>query len=747
MPQKLRTTSRALILIGILALTGHPSLLDARPAGVPSAEPVYSPPRTDRAFPQRAGIVSPRAAALLGRAPHEECVLWIYFHDKGIADESAAVARLEPRSERRRLRGLMPDARDLPVSSEYLGRLARPDLSVRHTSRWLNAVSVAVPASAIPEIAALPFVRKVDIVHRFRRSDPGRLIEEGYLDPGVEPIEHGVTRPGAAVQLDWKGPGGGVSPATAYPAEEALHYGPSFSQNAQIGIMNLHRQGYTGAGVRICILDTGFRTNHIAFKGRRLIAERDFVFGDGDVDNEPVDHPAAWNHGTSTWSNVGALKPGAIIGGAFESEILLAKTEDIRSETPVEEDHYIAALEWADSLGADVATASLIYLTFDGGIGDHTYADLDGDTIPLSQAVDIAVARGMAVLNAIGNSGPSSGTLGSPADADSVIAVGAVDSLGNVAGFSSRGPTSDGRIKPEVVARGVFNMVASANGFFTHSSGTSFSTPMTAGAVGLLLEAHPGWSGFDVRQALITSASHPGAPDNITGYGLVNAAAAAEQAAKSPPLVSLPFALISPARGTTVPTAAPQFRWERSLAGAAGDTILYSVLLGTDSTFAVVDTFSAGQDTTWFPVAYLTPGQTYHWTVIAENQAGWKRAAYMPSRLQVSATASAFEPDAGTAGPRLSATGPNPFRGVTRFRFRVPAAPEGGFRGWSVDVFDMGGRHVRTLAAGGRGASGLEEELSWDGRDDLGRPLAAGVYFVSLEDGAERSTVKVTITR
>lgn len=698
------------------------------------------------------GVISPEVIRRRAAAPEGREVLWVFFTDKGLGGSAAelrALAALPPpvaglRAARRR----PPDARDLPVSPRYLAAVRDLGGVVRHTTRWLNGASVEAPLGAVDALAALPFVRRIEMVRRSKRPplpEGSGAPENGIVDPGADP---GPPSPDLGMLSEMTTPAGGAGAATAWPAEEALHYGASFNQNNQIGVVGLHRAGYTGAGVTICILDTGFKTTHPALAGRRVLATWDFVFQDSVVDNEPEDNVTAWNHGTSTWSNIAGFKPGALVGGAWEANILLAKTEDIRSETPVEEDNYVAALEWADSLGADLVSASLIYLTFDGE-GDHTYADLDGNTTVAAIAVDIAVSRGMAVVNAMGNSGPATGTLGTPADADSVIAVGAVDSLGTVASFSSRGPTSDGQIKPEVVARGVRNYVALAptNGYGP-ASGTSFSTPMTAGAAALLLEAHPDWDGFQMREALRTTASHAGSPDNNTGYGLVRLGDAAALSTLSPPRVSLPFALIAPARGETLETVVPLLRWERSLPGTPGDTVLYSVILSTSSTLAPADTFSAGADTTWSPSSCLVPGTTYYWDIVATNEAGWDRHAYLSSRFTISSTVDvAFE---APPAPRLQLgpARPNPFRPATTVFFTLPALGSDGARErYAVDVFRPDGRRVRRLAEGVWGPGARQGEVAWDGSDEAGIRLASGVYFVSLEALGNRETLKIVMAR
>ncbi|HEX7878256.1 MAG TPA: S8 family peptidase [Candidatus Eisenbacteria bacterium] len=659
-----------------------------------------------------------------GGRSNRPAVTWVFFRDR-------------PAS----LLAADPDAVDPAYVAEVRARVDR----LRHVTRWLNGVSVEVNPDQLAELARLPFVREVRPVLRGgRRHDLDRpaLDPMGVNDPGIGPdtgaggIDRFVPRLDSGPTPRSPGTGGEV----AFAGDEAWHYGASFNQNAQVGIVDLHRLGYTGAGVTVAIFDSGFRTTHVSLSGRHVLAERDFVFGDDDVDNEPEDTPAAWNHGTSVWSNVGGFKPGALVGGAFEAGILLAKTEDVRSETPIEEDNFIAAIEWADGLGADIISASLLYLDFDPGNPDYTYADLDGDTTPLAIAVDMAVARGICMVNAVGNFGPNPGTLWTPADADSVLSVGAVDSLWIVTSFSSRGPTPDGRIKPEVVARGRSNFVAFAAGGFGASSGTSFATPVTAGAAALLKEAHPSWTGWQLREALRSTASHPGTPDNNTGWGLVRLVNAAGLSASSLPRVSRPFSLEFPDRGSVINSAAPVFRWRRSI-GNPGDVVTYRVALATTPTFAGADTFPAGLDSTWIPSMFLVPGTTYYWQVVATNLAGWKREALRPGSFTVAASVGVAERESGEPGPFLAAPAPNPFTGVTRLSMMLPPGE------WSVDVIGVDGRLVRRLARGTSEGIRSPQLLAWDGRTDDGMEAVAGIYFVRLLTPAGTSSRRVVLER
>ncbi len=471
-----------------------------------------------------AGQVSSRSAPDVGRRPvprsrlgpalaadlarnASPITVWVYFTDKGIAGASAldlALDRtrraLDAHCLRRRLKVLdasaAADIADLPVSPSYLETLRPLVERVRTESRWLNAVSADATARQVRALAGLPFVRRVDKVLAFARGGVG-------------------TPPRAAPDIDL------ADPLFAF-------YGPSFVQIAQADVWPLHQRGLTGRNVRVAVLDAGFRKSHEAFRQARLIAEWDFVNNDGDVAQDlgdPNDYSDA--HGTGTWSILGGYRPGQLVGPAYGADFLLAKTESDRFELPIEEDYWVAGIEWAESLGAEVVSSSLGYTDW------YKFADMNGQSAVTTRAANRATALGVVVVNAAGNERTNAwGHIIAPADGFDVIACGAVDSLGRLASFSSPGPTADGRIKPEVCALGVNNwLAASTSGggsTYENGSGTSFATPLVAGVAALLLEAHPDWTPAEVRSAMLGTASRSQSPNNDFGWGIVDAALAAD---------------------------------------------------------------------------------------------------------------------------------------------------------------------------------------------------------------------------
>jgi serine protease AprX len=431
--------------------------------------------------------------------------VWVYFRDKGAdPDARRAEVTLSPRAlARRALRGDLRTVglEDVPLDRGYVAAVSGRVARVRHEVPWLNAMSVEASAEQIAGLASLPFVARVERVrgYRRRREEDLRVRSQGVA-------------------------------AAAPRTPTALDYGASLGQLTQIGVPAVHDLGLHGQGVVVAVFDAGFDTlSHEAFAAMDIADRHDFVNGDEDVGDGGR---GEGSHGTATLSVLGGYAPGHLIGPAFQSTFLLAKTENTDSETPVEEDNWAAAVVWAEARGADVISSSLGYLTFDPGSPSYTFADMNGSTAISTRAAEMAAARGIVVVNSAGNEGLDlqHNTLGAPADGRLVLAVGAVTSSGTRASFSSVGPTADGRIKPDVLAQGVLVTVAApdtASGY-TDLNGTSFSCPLTAGVVALVLQARPSATVPEVLDALRSTASQAAQPDNQRGWGIVNAAAAVQ---------------------------------------------------------------------------------------------------------------------------------------------------------------------------------------------------------------------------
>ncbi|MCX7973882.1 MAG: S8 family serine peptidase [Candidatus Aminicenantes bacterium] len=453
--------------------------------------------------------ISPFLLNKLTQDENNRFTVWIYFQDKGPdLDRKIDEIRVSLPWENmiRRLKVLpsekIVDDSDVPVWENYVNKI-RPFLfRLRHTSRWLNALSAEVSGFNLPKIASFPFVSKIEEVkvHHFKLPEPDKEIKQ------VE------------IKQD----------------NHLYDYGPSYKQLNQINVPRLHDLGLTGQGIIIAMLDSGFNNlAHQALAHLRIVDTWDFVNNDPMVADEPG-QMGSGDHGTETLSVIGGFYAGKLIGPAFRASFLLAKTENTVWERHIEEDHWIAGVEWAEARGAQIVSSSLGYRDgFTHGEADYTWQNMDGQTTIVTKGANLAARKGLLIVNSAGNEGtarpPNQNTLVAPADSFWVLAVGAVDASGQRVSFSSVGPTADGRIKPDVMAMGrsVYSASPSKIDEYIYVSGTSFSCPLVAGAAALGLEANPHWSNFDIMQALRLTATRASNPDNLMGYGLIDAFKAA----------------------------------------------------------------------------------------------------------------------------------------------------------------------------------------------------------------------------
>ena len=432
-----------------------------------------------------------------GPAADAPAVAWVTV----ACPAATPVAVSDAARARRALRGTVTT--DAALDPACRDALAAAGATVRVESRWLSAYSVALPdADVAARVAALPFVRAMEPV---RRLAP--------LRASVSPTERWPLLANAALPQDMA--------SGAF----ALNYGASKAQLDQIAVPAVHDQGYSGRGVVLGWLDTEYGAfTHPVFAA---------MVADGRLKGTRSFAPAAQSdrHGLSTASIAIGYAAGSLIGPGYGASLYAATTEYAPTETNAEEDAFVAGLEWLEAQGVDAVNVSLGYTTFDAGQRSYTYADLNGDRGITTRAADAAASRGVVVVASAGNEGCSAPSqcwyyIGTPADGDSVIAVGATTLAGAKAGFSSFGPTADGRTKPDVSAPGAGVTVASSSGGYGTSNGTSFSAPLVTGVVALLLEANPTLTPMQVRDVLRQTASQASAPDNRLGWGIVNAAAA-----------------------------------------------------------------------------------------------------------------------------------------------------------------------------------------------------------------------------
>jgi serine protease AprX len=441
----------------------------------------------------------------------ETAIVLIYFTDKGDArgiSQSDAPTLLSERAINRRMKYRSPDriidAADLPLYQPYVRGAAARVTAVRHELKWFNALSAVATREQIGELRTLPFVREIELVGRWRKNHS--------VPETLEPLKETL------------------APGPAPSGTSSLDYGTSFTQLNQLKVPAVHDKGIYGQGVVVGVFDNGFRLlTHEAFASMNIIATYDFV--DHKVSVVPNNPSTSFgSHGVTTLSTIGGYKPGQLIGPTFMSQFILARTENDSSETPVEEDNWAKAIQWADSIGVDVTSTSLGYLTYDAPYTSWTWQDMNGNTTLITKAADRAVSLGIVVVNSAGNEGGGDGihnTLIAPADGDSVITAGAVDASGSRVSFSSVGPTTDipARIKPDIMAMGSGVKVASSTNptGYGSASGTSYSCPLSAGVAALIRCANPALTPMQVREAMRMTASNAAAPNNLMGWGILNA--------------------------------------------------------------------------------------------------------------------------------------------------------------------------------------------------------------------------------
>lgn len=431
----------------------------------------------------------------------------IYFNDKGNSQEALlmknspeskeALSNLSMHAIERRMK-VMPnnkiiDFDDIPISNSYITKIENLGIKIIHKLNWFNAVSAYLNDEQLRSISELPFVKNIEKVKTIKFNKPEN----------------------ADVNFEFN---------KANDSFQSLNYGGAYTQLALSDITKVHDLGITGGGIIIGVLDTGFELYHNAFKFLNVIAQHDFIFNDGNTGNENTDAADQSEHGTYVLSILAGYDPGSLIGASFNSQVVLAKTENVRSETHAEEDNYAAALEWMENIGVDITTSSVGYNYFDYG-EDYPYSAMDGKTTIVTKAVEKAFSKGIVTVTSAGNEGNNSwGKIIAPADAFNIITVGSVNSSNVIAETSSRGPTFDGRIKPEVCAMGVSVSGASIySGGYFRLNGTSAAAPIAAGAAGLLLSKFPYLKNSQVRKIFLESGDQAANPDNVKGWGLLSA--------------------------------------------------------------------------------------------------------------------------------------------------------------------------------------------------------------------------------
>ncbi|MCW3090445.1 MAG: family serine peptidase [Ferruginibacter sp.] len=397
------------------------------------------------------------------------------------------------------------DQSDLPVTPRYIDSIRLSGkVTILNISRWLNQVCIlTTDATALAKINSFPFVIASRAIAARQSSTPIAINKNADPSTGLVPVPRPVSP---------------QSPADLY------NYGAAFPQLNIHNAEFLHNLGFRGEGVQLAIMDDGFyhyktlRTFDSIRSNNQVLGTWDFVTNDANVDEDDA-------HGMHCFSTIAANLPGSFVGTAPKSSFYLFRTEDIASEYPVEEQNWAVAAEKADSLGADVFSVSLGYNLFDNSNFNYTYSNMDGNTTIIAKACDLAAKKGILVVVAAGNEGNSSWKyITTPADADSVLTVGAVNAAGQVAGFSSYGPSADGQVKPDVAAIGANAVIADQNtGAPTFGNGTSYACPILAGIVTCLWQAFPEVNNMSIIEATRNSSNKANTPDDRSGYGIPNA--------------------------------------------------------------------------------------------------------------------------------------------------------------------------------------------------------------------------------
>lgn len=642
---------------------------------------------------------------------------FVYFKDKGIEanrlNKSSAIYQsaeklLTQESIERRKQVMGDDYitfEDLPVNENYVASIESAGIKVINKLKWFNAVTCYMTDEQFNHIKSFPFVKSIETVKSFKRSEP---VEEKSIEQ---------------IQLN--------------KSNFLLDYGASLTQNNLSDIPAVHDLGITGEGVILGLLDTGFRRTIPALQGRNVIAERDFIQGDNNTANEGNDRSDQDSHGTHVFTIAGGYAPGNIIGPAYGAKFLLAKTEYVPTETNVEEDNYAAALEWMEAQGVHITSSSLGYSTFDPGQTSYTYQQMDGKTTIVARAANLAFDRGVTTLTSAGNEGSSAwgaafggntfGKITSPADAFDIISVGAMTPTYAITTFSSRGPTSDGRIKPEIVAQGSSVFYGNVSGGYGSGGGTSYSAPIAAGVAALLKSAFPHLTNKQIRQIMLESGDKPWEPGNERGYGLISA----KRAINYPNLslvngkyfVNKAFIVDSGVNESTI----------RIFYGEEGQSFLQGTMTKKNSYAYIFEV----------PLSYANKKIEFYLTYQDNNGTSYREPASSNFKFQYGNWAidnvltDIDDTDEIPSQYILSQNYPNPFNPSTTISYSVPAA---GYI--TLRVYDLLGREVETLVNEFKNPGIYSSQFSIRNSQ-----FSSGVYIYSLKAGNFVQSKKMVILK
>lgn len=416
---------------------------------------------------------------------------WVFFTDKENVDEAISnpISILTQKAiDRKSLHGISIDARDVPVNEGYITQIKNSSgISVWAKSKWFNAVHVRGSEADINLLAGLSFVDHIEFADQ---NLNGNRLGSIYTDKfEIETVR------------------------------EDFNYANTQNQVEMLNLQLLHQSDYTGSGITIAVLDSGFPNVNTLAAFQRIRDNGNLLDGYDFVDREEDVYAFTGNdHGAKVLSTMAGFVQDQFVGTAPDAQYYVFRTEDVFSENPVEESYWVEAAERADSLGVNIINTSLGYKSYDNPNYSYTNADMNGATAFITRGANIAAEKGILLVNSAGNSG--SNGVNAPADSPAVFSIGAVDENGDYASFSSQGNSFQPSLKPDVVARGQQSFVINGSGTIVQNNGTSFSSPILAGAVACLWQAFPEMTGNQIKDFIRESASQFTMPDFFLGYGI-----------------------------------------------------------------------------------------------------------------------------------------------------------------------------------------------------------------------------------
>lgn len=639
----------------------------------------------------------------------------IYFKDKGIAPGNtlqktsalfkSAEKELSQRAIERRKQVMGEDNyityEDLPLNENYIYQIETLGIKIENKLKWFNAVSAYLTDSQLEKLKKISSIEKIERVHIFKSQPEIKDYNEQKFNK--------IPKINSTTSLD---------------------YGPSFTQAELSDIPAVHDLGIKGTGVYVGILDDGFSwQSHMSLQNLKVKKEYDYVEGDSVAQNQS-------GHGQAVFSIMAGYDPGNIVGPAYDAQFYLAKTENGASETHAEEDNYAAALQDMEGEGVQITSSSLGYaIDFTDGDTNYTYADMNGQTTIVAKAANIAFDRGVSTFTSAGNEGSywgnENGGIVSPADALNIIAVGAVNSDKALGFYSSRGPTYDGRRKPEVCAMGTNNYHAVSGGGYSNAGyGTSYAAPIAAGIAALLKSAWPHLTNVQIRKIFLESGDNTASPDNNRGWGLISA----KKAISYPNLSSVGNVynvlnkIFIDANGVNSSTVRLNFRvGNGSYQSVSMDTVVFNNTLKYNYT---LPTTSDGTT-----VEFYFTYQTNIGGSVEEPTSGTYKFSY--GSMNISNLTSVKVGNEIPSQFYLSQNYPNPFNPTTIISYRLSVISK-----VSLKVYDLLGREVATLVN--------EEQLpgSYNSQFSISHSqLPSGVYFYRLQAGNFSETKKMILIK